>query len=223
MNKTPFPPEIEELILKRQVEAGNKADITVYYRIQQADKDDGGFSWSNTKEGHTFWSSIFNERNYKPFYDKYPQTQTKYKGLIVGFPKEIVDLLLERFDKKQLIPGKTKLESLEIKGVMGAFDWCSSPEKSSFWIDIDERKFETFYKRYPKGTQTLTNEESRSKNEQITIVDSEQCGKGIACFRSTNQKRKVAIGSELVGDSNQNRVVNRRIARSEIGFEAKFR
>jgi hypothetical protein len=31
MNNTPFPPEIEELILKRQVEAGNKADIMVFY------------------------------------------------------------------------------------------------------------------------------------------------------------------------------------------------
>jgi len=221
MNTTPFPPEIEELILKRQVEAGNKADITVFYENKYAGHNSDGFDWSDSPETYSFWSKVIEYRDFKPFYDKYPQT--KYKGCIEGWPKEIVDLALERFDDRNIDRGKTKLETLKLSGLSSAFNWAKSPEGHSFWDDINTRKFETFYKKYPKGTQTLTNNEERSKNEQITIVDSEQCGKGIACFRSTNQKRKVAIGSELVGDSNKNRIVNRRIVRSEIGFEAKFR
>lgn len=228
MNNIPFPPEIEELILKRQVEASNKADITVYYRIQQADKDDGGFSWSSTKEGHAFWSRIFNERNYKPFYDKYPQTIKyingtsstpiqEYKGCIAGYPKEIVDLALERLTNIQ--EGKTKLESLEIKGIGSAFSWSNTPEGGKFWIDIESKNFETFYKLYPKDTQTLTNNEERSKDEQITTVDREQGIKGSSYYRASNQSRKTTTSSGYRGNIVQNRVIANRYAKCEISID----
>lgn len=230
MNNIPFPPEIEELILKRQVEASNKADITVYYRIQQADKDDGGFSWSSTKEGHAFWSRIFNERNYKPFYDKYPQTIKyingtsstpiqEYKGCIAGYPKEIVDLLLKRFNDRNQTKGKTKLECLESEGISSAFTFADTPEGHDFWYKIYKKDFKTFYKLYPKDTQTLTNNEERSKDEQITTVDREQGIKGSSYYRASNQSRKTTTSSGYRGNIVQNRVIANRYAKCEISID----
>ena len=220
MNNTPFPPEIEELILKRQVEAGNKADITVFYKDPWAAANYGGIDWGKP-ETCEFWKQILVKRNYKPFYDKYPQTE--YKGKIAGYPKEIVNLALKRLAPNALIDGKSKLQCLEENGIVGSIDWYETPEGLDFWDDINCKNFETFYKLYP-GTQTLTNnEESRnSKDESSTIIDREQRSEGIACYRTPNQPGKVAIASKLVGDTAQNRVTKGRFAKCEISFTPGF-
>ena len=48
-----FPSEIKELIKQCQIDAGNKADLTVFKNIS-TDESQGGFRWTSTKEGFMF-------------------------------------------------------------------------------------------------------------------------------------------------------------------------
>lgn len=70
-----FPKEIQELILKRQVEAGNPPDITLFDKWREVDTSNGGFMWEDTKEGTIFWLDVLLETNFEVFYKKYPQSK----------------------------------------------------------------------------------------------------------------------------------------------------
>lgn len=45
-------------MVERQVEQGNKPDIKVFQNKFSAGKLNGGFDWSETKEGYAFWCDI---------------------------------------------------------------------------------------------------------------------------------------------------------------------
>lgn len=55
-----FPARVVELMLKKQVEQGNREDISVFQRKCDASLIEGGFNWSRTVEGTPFWSKIIN-------------------------------------------------------------------------------------------------------------------------------------------------------------------
>lgn len=55
-----FPARVVELMLRKQVEQGNKEDISVFQRKCDAFLIEGGFNWSRTVEGTPFWSKIIN-------------------------------------------------------------------------------------------------------------------------------------------------------------------
>lgn len=52
-----LPPEIKQKILKNQARHGNKPDLEVFEKNPRAGSSDGGFSWSNTKEGFEYWNN----------------------------------------------------------------------------------------------------------------------------------------------------------------------
>jgi hypothetical protein len=55
-----FPARVVELMLRKQVEQGNKEDISVFQRKCDASLIEGGFNWSRTVEDTPFWSKIIN-------------------------------------------------------------------------------------------------------------------------------------------------------------------
>ena len=65
-----FPQEIVEKMLERQVEQGNKRDVSVFERTCT-----GGFFWDITIEGQLFWSSVIKNKNFDVFFAKYPKNQ----------------------------------------------------------------------------------------------------------------------------------------------------
>lgn len=65
-----FPLEIVQMMVERQVEQGNRADVTVFQRSATA--GDRGFVWANTIEGSEFWSSVIEHRNFSQFFDHFP-------------------------------------------------------------------------------------------------------------------------------------------------------
>lgn len=75
LNPSEFPKEIQELILKRQVEAGNPPDITLFDENTIISSVNGGFTWDKTKEGSNFWYNILMDNNFEVFYKKYPQSK----------------------------------------------------------------------------------------------------------------------------------------------------
>lgn len=75
LNPSEFPKEIQELILKRQVEAGNPPDITLFDKKIDIGTGNGGFTWLDTEEGAIFWCDVLLETNFEVFYKKYPQSK----------------------------------------------------------------------------------------------------------------------------------------------------
>ena len=71
------PIEVQEKMLERQVEQGNHRDPNVYIRSFSSGRSKGGFTWSDTPEGHDFWSNIDDYEDYSEFFELYPKHPIK--------------------------------------------------------------------------------------------------------------------------------------------------
>jgi len=65
-----LPIEIQEVIFQRQTEQGNKPNNQL---MLGDDKNQGNFTWNETKEGYDFWSIIYRD-NIEYFYTLYPKS-----------------------------------------------------------------------------------------------------------------------------------------------------
>ncbi len=63
-----FPLHVIDAMIEQQVLQGNEADVSVFEKINHADKNGSGFSWSQTKQGMTYWSSVISNKKF----DKVP-------------------------------------------------------------------------------------------------------------------------------------------------------
>lgn len=70
-----FPVEVVEKMLERQVEQGNKRDISVFEADRFACKEEGGFDWDETPEGWYFWYKVIDSKNFDHFFERYPDPQ----------------------------------------------------------------------------------------------------------------------------------------------------
>ena len=79
-----------------------------------------------------------------------------YKGELQGFPKEVVDKMLERqLEQRERNPAV--FERYAAAGaVAGGFDWDKTPEGQSFWDKvIRNRNFNLFFKNILSKTLIL--------------------------------------------------------------------
>ena len=80
-----FPPEVVEKMLERQVEQGNKRDVSVFEGWSCQSKDNGGFRWSDTIEGSNFWMQVIDKKDFRLFFREYPKSNNPFgRGLIIG-------------------------------------------------------------------------------------------------------------------------------------------
>lgn len=63
-----LPKEIQEKMLERQFEQKGKRDESEFIEIIT-----GGFLWSDSPEGNTYWSKILSDNNISHFYTLYPK------------------------------------------------------------------------------------------------------------------------------------------------------
>lgn len=68
-----FPLEIIDKMIERQVEQGNKPDVTVFEKDVESEKDKGGFDWNYLVDSRIFWNEIINYYNFDLFFEKYPK------------------------------------------------------------------------------------------------------------------------------------------------------
>jgi hypothetical protein len=68
-----FPQEVIEKMLERQEEQGNRQDVTVFERDPQATDYRGGFNWTASPEGYSFWVEVIEKNNFDLFFEKYPK------------------------------------------------------------------------------------------------------------------------------------------------------
>lgn len=79
-----LPQEIRLKMLVRQSEAQGYSDGSVFEKNIEAWSAGGGFDWSETVEGHSFWSDILTIGLFDVFYDKYPKEKFSMKSLKKG-------------------------------------------------------------------------------------------------------------------------------------------
>ena len=64
--------KIANRLMECQKEQGSIPNLDVFLRVPNADRSDGGFLWSITKEGQDFWyTTIINKLKEHPLYKKY--------------------------------------------------------------------------------------------------------------------------------------------------------
>lgn len=112
-----FPLEVVQKMIEEQVKQGNEADVKVFQENVAHSIHKGGFRWSRTEEGQSFWSDVVFDKNFNLFFEKYPK-QIEYHnpefalqqfiGFVAGRRGEGVTYLVEAM-------GLSKREWEEIK------------------------------------------------------------------------------------------------------------
>lgn len=71
-----FPEEIINAMLDEQERQGNKRDIEVFKRNIRAFNN--GFNWMESKDGHSLWGAIIEDKDFDLFFKKYPKGKANH-------------------------------------------------------------------------------------------------------------------------------------------------
>jgi hypothetical protein len=76
----------------------------------------------------------------------------KYKGQLEGFPKEVVDRMLDNQELKGNVRDVKVFEkNLSATSSENGFSWCQTKEDEDFWHNVISCKdFDLFFEKYPK-------------------------------------------------------------------------
>jgi hypothetical protein len=210
-----MPEEIIMLALDRRVEQG----------WTKANNDTLGFVWSETPENTGFWSSI-HSGHYSPYYIEYGGTGTvsvkpymlcalsttvslSYGGQIADFPPEIVEMMLQRQFEQVGKRDVSVFEDCEsaCRSTDG-FNWDDSPEDHSFWDDvITAKKFDVFFKKYPKefNSHIKTKQNEKGNTTSSTAIKVQRpvatisTGKRLTTSGVSGRRSSTAIASRCIG------------------------
>lgn len=94
-----FPIEVVQKMVERQVEQGNKPDVTIFQEECRATRLDGGFTWGSTIEGDGFWYVVIAQKRFDLFFKRYPKVSTSKKVYIWGHSSKgykVIEALKER-------------------------------------------------------------------------------------------------------------------------------
>ena len=114
-----------------------------------------------------------------------------YKGQLEGFPREIVERMLE-CQVEQGNPKDVSVfeENRNMDGFHGGFTWCDTSEEYDFWAKILVfTKLDTFFEKYPKTTYPKIMRVGNSYPLIHTrVVFMEKCGRFIAWEKAQTLK-----------------------------------
>lgn len=85
-----FPQEIINHIEDEQETQGNPRNASIVDENSWNTRIDGGFTWSDTKEGIEFWSEVIDSRNFDLYFSKYPK-QSKHSKNILDEANKIIN------------------------------------------------------------------------------------------------------------------------------------
>jgi hypothetical protein len=141
-----FPDEVVNKMLDRQVEQGNKRDVTVF----EAGKTDG-FYWSETTEGGNFWGEVIHDKNFALFFEKYPKQETipetnpNPPSKIIGY-KSPVDMKGWKIKKGDIF--KVYEENLRLYDTEAGTSPCIAAEIVETWQPAYEQEEDIFVGDY---------------------------------------------------------------------------
>lgn len=101
-----FPIEVVQKMVERQVEQGNKPDVTIFQKVCCAPRCNGGFTWESTIEGGDFWSIVIASGMFDEFFKRYPKGSPSKKVYIWGHStkgNKVIEALKERGGIERMI------------------------------------------------------------------------------------------------------------------------
>jgi len=80
---------------------------------------------------------------------------------IADLPEDIKKLVIQRWDEyKASHDGNEYTSDTAIRQcVSNVFHWEGTPEGHEFWSRVNDGKYDTFYKRYPKHVEPVINDQ----------------------------------------------------------------
>ena len=120
-----LPKEIQERMLDEQVRQGNPRNAEVFEEDISAGIGEGGFTWSESGEGHDFWDEILLDGNISVFYEKHLKVIPLHIKILhsKGLLEEIAErLILKWHDEGQ--PKRIEIDWFEY----GGFHWSANAE-----------------------------------------------------------------------------------------------
>lgn len=121
-----FPIEVVQKMLERQVEQGNEEDVQVFQIMAM-----GGFDWSTSEEGLTFWKEVIRQKNFDLFFKKYPRVDTHvyYRG-VPDRGDEIIDELKKSGGKEDFYcEGRSTCRFYFIRPLTKSIEFCSDDDE----------------------------------------------------------------------------------------------
>lgn len=118
--------------------------------------------------------------------------ENEYKGDLKGFPKEVVERMLDLQEEQG---NKRDVSVFERDRCLwrkeGGFIWDHTPEGYGFWNNVIRRKdFALFFKKYPKGV-----EQKEPENVFIPLPEKEML---VWDYRPDIAQRRVVFGRKKV-------------------------
>lgn len=90
-----------------------------------------------------------------------------YKGQLKGFPKEVVEKMLDRQEEQTGVREVEEFEDFLISG----FVWNKTIEGSDFWwAVILNRDFDLFFEKYPKEDKWISVEDRLPEDEEDKLI-----------------------------------------------------
>lgn len=167
-----IPMEIIERMLECQYELFGGASLELF-----EDNIKGGFRWRGTIEGEDFWSKVLNSREYRVFFERYPELRYVYKvkeddliGELSGFPVEVAQ---KKVDNQYMQTGASDVKIFQNKVFVskcgGGFFWSHTVDGERFWRGvIEDKDFSSFFEKNPKVDNTCDKSLYMVKEEDIT-------------------------------------------------------
>lgn len=113
-----FPIEVVEKILDYQYKQFGKKDISVFQYDRYSGKDNKGFIWGNTIEGHNFWRDVISRKEFDLFFKRYPKNLSKNVYI--------------RGDRKN---AKNVIKELESRGGINKYEYEGGANEMLYFID----------------------------------------------------------------------------------------
>lgn len=129
-----FPLEVVERMVFEQVKQGHKPNPAVFAKMKSASDGQGGFTWSETEDGHNFWYCVININDFDSFFKRYPKkymedcSQTPDSNLVYAFGV--------------LGNGEKVIEALEKHGGINALGHCGDEPTYLYYIDPETNYIE---------------------------------------------------------------------------------
>lgn len=171
-----IPKEIIERMLECQYELTGCASLESLEICAN-----NSFNFAMTIEGVDFWNKVLVEREYRIFFDRYPELRYVYKvkewdlikGLF-GFPIEVVQKMVDNQYMQTGVSDISIFQNNAIAGKsVGGLYWHETTEGDDFWRGVIKYKnFASFFKRYPKVVC----------DESLYVVKEEDLTGDLVCF-----------------------------------------
>lgn len=81
---------VEEMLKQQEIFGKGKKDIKVFENYRSAGRGSGGFSWSDSKQGHDFRSCVIDNKEFHRFFELYPEKAEEVK--------ENKDTIIQNYD-----------------------------------------------------------------------------------------------------------------------------